>query len=159
MSFIIDTNIFITSKNTLPMDVWTTFWNKFAQIVNSGEAFSIEAVKKEIDKGRDALTQWVKANVPHSFFIPPDQDVMGKYAAIMQWAENKQYKISAINEFAAVADSYLVATAAAKGMTVVTYEKPSPNSQKRILIPDVCNAFGVPYCDLNDMLRNMGITI
>jgi 3-polyprenyl-4-hydroxybenzoate decarboxylase len=72
------------------------------------------------------------------------------------WARSRQYTDAAINDFAQVADSYLVATAAVKGMTVVTYEKPQPNAKKRVLIPDVCNAFGVPYCDLNDMLRGMG---
>ena len=154
--YIIDTNIFITSKNTLPMDVWTTFWDVFKQIVNSGSVFSIEEVKKEIDKGRDALTQWVNTNAPQGFFIPPDEDIMQKYSEIIEWAKKQSYNPNAVTDFASVADSYLVATAAAKGMTVVTYEKSNPNSKKRILIPDVCNAFGVPYCDLNDMLRGMG---
>ena len=84
---------------------------------------------------------------------------MRKWRRIRGWARSRQYTDAAINDFAQVADSYLVATAAAKGMTVVTYEKSNPNSKKRILIPDVCNAFGVPYCDLNDMLRGLNKTI
>ncbi|MBO7462286.1 MAG: DUF4411 family protein [Bacteroidales bacterium] len=157
--YIIDTNIFITSKNTLPMDVWTTFWSVFGRIVNGGSVYSIEEVGKEINRGKDALTQWVKGNVPKGFFIPLDADIMQKYSEILGWARSRQYTDAAINDFAQVADSYLVATAAVKGMTVVTYEKPQPNAKKRVLIPDVCNAFGVPYCDLNDMLRGLGETI
>lgn len=42
---------------------------------------------------------------------------------------------------------------------IVTYEGSNPNSKKRVMIPDVCNALGVRYCDLNIVLREMGITI
>ena len=64
-----------------------------------------------------------------------------------------------MNTFANVADAYLVATAAAKQMTLVTYEASSPFSKKRVMIPDACNALGVRYCDQNTVLKEMGIEI
>ncbi|WP_081685368.1 DUF4411 family protein [Acidipropionibacterium acidipropionici] len=44
--------------------------------------------------------------------------------------------------FLSVADYVLVATA-----YVVTREQSAPNAKARILMPDVCNAFGVGYQD------------
>ena len=67
---------------------------------------------------------------------------------------------TARNVSATVADAYLVATtAAAKNMTLVTYEKSNPNSKARVLIPDACEAVGANYCDLNAVLRGMGVVI
>lgn len=43
--------------------------------------------------------------------------------------------------------------------TLVTYEGSNPNSKKRVMIPDACNALGVRYCDLNTVLKEMGIKI
>ena len=67
---------------------------------------------------------------------------------------------TARNVSATIADAYLVATtAAAKNMTLVTYEKSKPNSKARVLIPDACEAVGANYCDLNAVLRGMGVVI
>lgn len=56
-------------------------------------------------------------------------------------------------------DAYLIATAAAKGWTLVTYETPDPNCKKRVKIPDACNALGVRLCDLNTAFRDLGVRV
>jgi len=160
MAYIFDTNIFIRSKNEMPMDIWPTFWERFRDMVNSGEIFTSITVKDEIDKGKDELTEWLKQNAPKSFYLSLDADVMAQYTITQNWAKsNSVYTQTALNTFANVADAYLVATAAAKQMTLVTYEGSSPNSKKRVMIPDACNALGVRYCDLNTVLKEMGIKI
>ena len=160
MSYIFDTNIFIRSKNEMPMDIWPTFWERFREMVNSDEIFTSITVKDEIDKGKDELTEWLKQNAPKSFYLSLDADVMAQYTITQNWAKsNSVYTQTALNTFANVADAYLVATAAAKQMTLVTYEGSSPNSKKRVMIPDACNALGVRYCDLNTVLKEMGIKI
>ena len=160
MAYIFDTNIFIRSKNEMPMDIWPTFWERFREMVNSDEIFTSITVKDEIDKGKDELTEWLKQNAPKSFYLSLDADVMAQYTITQNWAKsNSVYTQTALNTFANVADAYLVATAAAKQMTLVTYEGSSPNSKKRVMIPDVCNALGVRYCDLNTVLKEMGIKI
>ncbi len=60
MAYIFDTNIFIRSKNEMPMDIWPTFWARFKEMVNSGQIFTSVMVKDEIEKGKDELTEWVK---------------------------------------------------------------------------------------------------
>ena len=160
MAYIFDTNIFIRSKNEMPMDIWPTFWERFREMVNSDEIFTSITVKDEIDKGKDELTEWLKQNAPKSFYLSLDADVMAQYTNTQNWAKsNSVYTQTALNTFANVADAYLVATAAAKQMTLVTYEGSSPNSKKRVMIPDACNALGVRYCDLNTVLKEMGIKI
>lgn len=160
MAYIFDTNIFIRSKNEMPMDIWPTFWERFREMVNSDEIFTSITVKDEIDKGKDELTEWLKQNAPKSFYLSLDADVMAQYTITQNWAKsNSVYTQTALNTFANVADAYLVATAAAKQMTLVTYEGSSPNSKKRVMIPDACNALGVRCCDLNTVLKEMGIKI
>lgn len=160
MAYIFDTNIFIRSKNEMPMDIWPTFWERFREMVNSGEIFTSVTVKDEINKGKDELTEWLKQNAPKSFYLSLDADVLVQYTNVQNWAKsNPIYTQAALNTFANVADAYLVATASAKQMALVTYEGSSPNSKKRVMIPDACNALGVRYCDLNTVLKEMGIKI
>ena len=44
-------------------------------------------------------------------------------------------------------------------MTLVTLEKSNPLRRNRVMIPDACAAVGAICCDLNAMLRAIGITI
>lgn len=160
MAYIFDTNIFIRSKHEMPMDLWPTFWTKIAGMIKSGNVFSNIQVKEEIDRGGDELTDWMRDNVPTGFYIENELDVMGQYAEVMNWAQsNTVYRLDAISEFASVADAYLVATAAAKGYTLVTNETADPYCRRRVKIPDACDALRVRYCDLNTVLRELNITI
>ena len=69
MAYIFDTNIFIRSKNEMPMDIWPTFWERFREMVNSDEIFTSITVKDEIDKGKDELTEWLKQNATPHFYL------------------------------------------------------------------------------------------
>lgn len=160
MAYIFDTNIFIRSKNEMPMEVWPTFWKRMAEMIDSSQVCSSIQVKAEIDRGNDELTTWIHENAPDSFYCAIDKEVLAKYAERQNWAQSNQvFNSNARQEFAIVADAYLVATAAAKGLVLVTYETSDPNCKRRVKIPDACNAIGVRFCDLNTVLREMNITI
>jgi hypothetical protein len=160
MTYLFDANIFITAKHTLPADIWPTFWERLSEMMSSGQIYTIDKVKEEIDHGKDELTQWLKTNAPHGFFISADADVMKKYAEVQNWAAGTgRFNPEVLAEFASVADSYLVATAAARNMIIVTYETPAPSSKKRVKIPDACQALSVSYCDLNTALRDLKVQI
>ena len=161
MAYLFDTNIFITSKNSMPIDLWPTFWNRMAQMINSGEVFSVNKVKDEIFKGRDELVDWIKDNAPRNFFLNEDADVLSCYAQTQSWAHDcsVNFTDSALHDYAGNADGYLVATAAAKNMVLVTFETSDPTCRKRVKIPDACMAIGVHVCDFNTFLREIGITI
>lgn len=157
MEYLLDSNIFIQSRKQLPMDVWVTFWQRMAELAQSGSIVSCEKVKDEIDN--DDVYDWVKANAPKGFFKPLDAQTMVSYAEVQQWAAGQAFTESAKSDFATVADAFLIAMAKAKGMTVVTLEKSNPLRKSRVMIPDACEAIGARCLDLNDALRELGVTI
>lgn len=160
MKYLFDTNIFIRSKNEMPMEIWPTFWTCITELMRDGKIFTSVKVKDEIDRGKDELTQWMKDNSTAGFYCNVDTDVLAKYSEVQNWANNtNRYTPTALQDFANVADAYLVATAAAKEMTLVTYEKSNTTSKKRVMIPDACIALGVAYCDLNTVFRDLGVVI
>ena len=115
-------------------------------MIKSGQVYSSVEVKAEIDKGKDELTTWIHDNVSDLFYYAIDDEVLAKYADTQIWAQtNPVFTENARQEFAKVADAYLVATAAAKGLTLVTYETSDPYCKRRVKIPDVCNAIGVRF--------------
>ena len=102
----------------------------------------------------------MRDNSSDSFYIPLDKDILVRYKETQNWANNNTiFKPVARQTYADVADAYLVATAAAKNMVLVTFEKSNPLCKNRVLIPDACQAIGVRCCDLNVALRELGVKI
>lgn len=160
MNYLFDTNIFIRSKNEMPEDTWPTFWMRIAELIRDGKIFTSEKVKEEIERGNDELTCWMKENATSGFYCSIDGNVLGKYSDVQNWAKStNRFRQTALDDFARVADAYLVATAAAKGWTLVTYETSDPNCSKRVKIPDACIALGVEVCDLNSAFKDLGVRI
>ncbi len=132
MTYLFDTNIFVTSKNLLPADVWPSFWQRMAGLMKEGKIFSCTKVKEEIEKGNDELTTWMKVNSPKGFYIAIDVEILNQYQSTLNWVNsNKDFKRTALDDYANVADAYLVATAAAKKMVLVTYETPDSTCKKK----------------------------
>lgn len=160
MIFLLDTNIFITAKNELPMDVYPSFWNALSQLAAVGSFRSIKKVEEEIRKGKDELVNWIENKLPKDFFIDESPATLMALAKVSQWTlTNPIYTQAAKEEFAAVADSWIVAEALAQSLTVITHETPDPQCKRRVKIPDVCNAVGVNFCDLNTAFRQLGVVI
>ena len=85
---------------------------------------------------------------------------MFSYQKALDWANSiNNFSERAKADFSEVADSFIVATAAAKGMTLVTNEKSNLMSKRRVMIPDACAALGVRYCDLNTVFRELGVRV
>jgi len=159
MQYVLDSNIFIQAhRSVYPLDVVPSFWNKIKALAEAGTIISIDKVKKELYKNEDDLKDWCKSSLPDDFFKASDQTI-SEYTEVVNWAVSKgQYKQHAIDEFlrAEAADAWLIAFAKQNKVTVVTHESSSPKSQKRILIPDVCNDFQIPYCNTIQMMRELG---
>ncbi len=75
----------------------------------------------------------------------------------MNWVQNhNQYTPAAKAQFSSAADGWIIAYARVKGHVVVTHEQPAPGSKSKIKIPDVCDAFGMKYCNTFEMLARDG---
>jgi len=75
-------------------------------------------------------------------------------ATVNGWAAaSSDYTLAAKQEFAAAADSALIAYAVAGGHIVVTHELPA-NTRKRIPIPSAASVLGVSYASPWRMLRD-----
>lgn len=160
MGYLFDTNLFIRSKNEMPADLWPSFWTRLSELIRDGRIFTSVKVKEEIDRGNDELKEWLLVNASDDFYLPVDGEVLAKYGETQNWAMgNPVFNQNALVDYANAADAFLVATAAAKNMTLVTYEVSSPACQRRVKIPDACIALGVRYCDLNTVFRELGVTI
>ncbi len=161
--YIIDSNFFIQAhRDTYPLDVAFSFWNKVKQLAVEGKIISIDKVKSEIyDNHEDALKTWCIDNLPPGFFKDSSQ-VMYAYAQVSAWAisRNTHYLPNAINEFldADEADAFLVAYALAdkENRIIVTHETSAPNKKNKIKIPEACNALNIRYIKTIDMFRQLG---
>lgn len=160
MKYLLDTNIFIASKNQLPFDVYPSFWSAMALLGSRGDFLSIKKVKEEIEKGKDELSEWIKASLPAPFFEAESVNTVTAVGDLSQWVMTHPiFSPAAKTEFLSVADSWLVAHAMVNNLTVVTFETSDPTCRRRVKIPDACRAFGVKFCALNDAFRALGIKI
>lgn len=153
--YLLDTNNFIEAyRRFYAMDIAPGFWRWLEKGFKSGQLGSIAAVRKELLNSSDSLAVWVRAH--KQYFFEEDEATVQQFARLSKWASSQNYRQSAIDEFLAAADYRLVAAAAAHNDIVVTFEQPSPESRKRIKIPDACAAFGIEVADLFSVMRKTG---
>lgn len=108
MTYLLDTNIFITAKNELPMDVYPSFWQALSQLAANGSFKSIKKVEDEIRKGKDELVDWIDNNLPKDFFIKENNETLISLSTVSQWTMmNMTYTQAAKSDFANVADSWI----------------------------------------------------
>jgi predicted nucleic acid-binding protein len=159
--YLLDSNVFITAaRNYYAFDVVPSFWENLARLVKDERIQSIDRVRDELLRGNDSLADWINKTIPEAFKSTRDDAVAAKYKDIIAWAQGRpQYKQAAKNQFAGVADGWLIAYALTYSMTVVTNEAPDPNNKRKVLIPIICDEFSVPYVDTFKMLREIGVKI
>lgn len=162
--YVLDANVFIeAARRYYAFDLGTKFWDILLEYADNGLIESIDRVKKELDKGKgregeeDELTTWANGDFSYAFCSTDDEDVIAFYGKIMTWVQGQiQYTDAAKAEFAAEADGWLVAYAAAKTRIVVTHEELAPDAKSRIPIPNVCVQFDIRCVDTFAMLRRLG---
>jgi hypothetical protein len=155
---VLDSNVFIDAKNLYyAFDVCPGFWNALVWHCSQGRLLSIDRVKAELARGNDELKEWALTVMPAVGFSGSNTEpVLAVYAQAVSWAmAQPQYTPAAKAEFADEnnADAWVVAYAKAMRHIVVTHEKANPTIQRRIPLPNVCQALGVPFIDTFGMLR------
>lgn len=153
MAYLLDANVFISAKNLhYGFDFCPAFWDWLLHKNAEGVVFSIERVGDEITAGNDALADWARARGA-SFFLAPDQKMLGALGSVSTWVTGEGYDPAAVNAFFQVADYYLVASALATAATVVTHERPA-TTKRQVKIPNACIGLGVKCMTPFEMLRH-----
>ncbi|WP_434593943.1 DUF4411 family protein [Streptomyces sp. A5-4] len=152
--FLVDSNVLIEAKNRYyAFDIAPGFWAWLDHAYANSIACSIEPVRDELIGGGDELATWARSH--QEFFRPIDAATITHFTPLTRWTNSRNYTAAAITEFLTnTADFYLVAYARAHDHTLVTHEQPRPDSRKRVLIPDACDAMGVTYANTFSMLRS-----
>lgn len=154
--FVLDANVLITAyRSYYAFDLCPGFWEFIKNGHEEGRIFSTQRVMAELGKG-DALEQWVKDELPDSFFLDDTTtEVAADFAPMMAWVTAKDFLPAAKGKFASDADGWLIATAKHNGYWVVTHEARREGAKARVPMPNVCEEFGVSYCDTFEMLREL----
>jgi hypothetical protein len=160
--YLLDSDVFIAAKNAYyAFDICPGFWQGLIEVNEQGRAHSIDRVRTELLAGskEEDLVKWVRDDLPVGFFHDANAtEVNTAYAEIMLWVQRSpQYVDRAKAKFATEADGWLVAYSMVNQTIVVTNEQPRPESKARILLPDVCAQFEVPYKDTFLMLRELAV--
>lgn len=162
--FVLDANAFIQAKRRFyPFDIAPGYWTSLIWHRSKDLVLSIDRVRDEIARGEDDLWEWVERDYGVDQFDRTDTpQVLGAYGEIIGWAVSQpQFTQAAKDEFAREdeADAWLVAYARASQVIVVTLEEYHPDVKRRILLPNVCEAFGVKWITPFEMLRRLGVRL
>lgn len=154
--FLLDSNILIQSYRVdYPFDIAPGFWDYLIELGNGGLIAFPDVIKKEILGYKDDLSTWFSScenNFPT--ILASEKVVIESYNIILSAVMNNNvYFPTAKNQFASVADSWLIAVALAYGLTIVTQEVFEPNCKKKVKIPNVCKLHGVKYISRTEFMR------
>ena len=160
MKYLFDTNVFITAKNTYyAMDIVKSFWKCLEQDVINNKILIIDKVYEEIIKGNDELATWVIKIFSDKIISSNKDTIIKNYSEIIDLIAKKEYSRKAQDEFARVADSWLIAHAYNTDHCIITNEKYDPNIKRKIQIPNICNLFNISHMDLFQFMRSEEIIL
>jgi uncharacterized protein DUF4411 len=132
-----------------PQDVFPTIWTQMDAAVSSKTIVAIDEVYRELEKKDDSAFQWLKAR--RAIVIDLDIDIQKAVASLLavhpRLVDTRKNRSSG--------DPFVIALAQARGLAVVTGEKPSGVLAKPN-IPDVCVALNLQWMNVLSMFRNEG---
>lgn len=151
--YVVDTNTINEWQDYYP-DSFPSFWERIEGLVDEGRLTSTRHVEEEIHD--ESIAEHVRdwADDHETIFLPPTHEEMEFVAEIFE-EEHFQHLIGERQRktYNPVADPWIIARAAVNDGCVVTEESRKPNAAK---IPNVCDHFGVDWCDLEGMLQREG---
>jgi predicted nucleic acid-binding protein len=147
VAYCIDTSSLIAAwDERYPPENFAKFWTLMAKALNDGTISLSLAVLDELKKKSEDLHTWLgEQEVP---VVQLEEDIQVEVAAILQ--KHPRLVMAKKQRFAA--DTFVIATAKIKNLTLVTEEKPTGNLAKPN-IPDVCNDYSIPCINLLKLIR------
>lgn len=157
--FVLDTTVFIEAhRRYYALNLCPGFWECLKYYCGESRLRSIDRVRDEILVNSDRLSEWVKQAPTDLFVSTAETSVTDVYTKMNHWVQtNQQFQPQAKEEFARVADGWVAAYAKVFDNVVVTHEVFRADVEKRVPLPNVCQQFGVEYCDTFQMLHTLEI--
>ena len=158
--YLLDADTFMTAhRQHYRFSFCPAYWKAVLLHHESGNTASILQVRKELLRGKDALSDWVTDTMSDTFFKgTEDAKVIQTYSTITKWVVSLSHLSSAAQAyFANSADGWLVAYAKVNDYSVCTYEVSRPESKTNIKLPDVATQFGVTCVKPHEMLEDLGV--
>lgn len=158
--YLLDANVFIQAKNLYyRFDTFPGFWEWLDEAQATQQLASIEPILQELLRGTDALADWCRARKQGDWFLPVDDEVTQQHVSeIAAWVMAQPVKDPAKMAFLGGADPWLIAKARTLGAMLVTHEKYEPGCKKKILIPNICKHYGIPWLDTFAMMGQCRVT-
>ena len=166
--YVIDSDVLIQAHRAYyRFDICSGFWQALILHHGNSAVTSIDKVLEEINNGEgtDDLKRWVANEVPRTFFDSTnDVNVINAYGILQNWANtyrisNQAYTQYAKQEFARLADAYLIAYAKANRNHVVVTQEGRHQQTGRVYIPVACDAFNIRCINAFDMLQELGVNL
>ena len=161
MKYLFDTNIFITAKdNYYATDIAPSFWLQLEKFIRCGNVIVIDMVYNEMTKKRDELANWISKACNNRVLSSDNEKIRKKYNEIITGiSASDEYFTRAKEEFASVADSWILAHAYNDDYCVITNETYDPNIKRKIKIPNACKLFHVSYANLFEFMRRESLIL
>jgi predicted nucleic acid-binding protein len=145
LSYCIDTSVFIDAgERYYPPDIVPGFWEKLDAMIAAGRFNAPEMLITELEGKDDDWRQWVYER-KEALIVPMDLPQVEAMQKVMA-----AYMAQGIDASRITGDPFFIALALARGLTVVTSEKPRKGGAK---IPKLCDALGVQNINLLEMMR------
>jgi hypothetical protein len=157
--YVLDASVFIeAARRYYALDFAPRFWESLVDHARDRRVMSIDHVQQELGRGNDELALWAKERFGGAFMPTDGPNVVDGYRDLMEWVQTQdQFLDAARADFAASADGWLVAYARANSCVVVTQEVLNLDVKRKVPIPNLCEAFSVPWIDTFSMLRKLGV--
>ncbi len=153
--YALDANVFMQAKDAhYRFSFCPAFWEFLVSAGGDLKLLSIDKIQGEIAAGGGELETFANSRLGEMFFKDSGEAaVVAELGRMTAWvAAQPQFFAAAKTDFAGGVDGWLIAYAKVHRCTVVTHETHAPDAKRKVPIPNVCLAFGVPYCTTFEML-------
>ena len=145
-------------KGPYGFDIAPRFWRLLDDLIAAGRITCPITVYDELRDAPDELREWTQSRRQSGLFVEPDAGVQQAFTTIVEYVMTHYPDNQARRRFLDRADPWLIAHATAQGGAVVTLERRVASTSAQVMIPNVCDHFGIRCITTYDMLRELGVS-
>lgn len=160
MLYLLDANVLIdANRDYYPIERVAEFWEWLAHVGENGHVKIPLEVYEEVKEGRDSLASWAKDDQIESALLLNEEVDVTLVSKVTDEGYAPNLTDDEVEKIGR--DPFLIAyaLAAAGRRCIVTTEVSKPRRQRANRhLPDVCNEFGVPWCDTFAFVRALNFS-